>query len=440
MSQIDKIIKQENVKNIALQFADISGVVHSLWVPSKYFLGAVESGIHTDGSSVGMVDVSKSDLKLVPDLDSFTILPPGIFPERVAFVICDIYKPESNQLFELSPRFVLKNALIKVRESLGSSVTPYTSSEMEYWLFKKGEDGQISLLDEGAYLATPPLDKGIDFRLQLVDNLGSMGISIEKHHHEVPPGKYELNIAYKPALKMADTVYLVKTLLKLMAVKHGLIASCMPKPFHGQYGAGLHTHVSVIDDEKSANLFDDPKGEHGLSKTASHFLAGILAHANALAGITNPSVNSYKRLVPGWEAPVYISWARYNRSTLIRVPPGRGLATRLEYRPSDGSCNFYIAYAAILYAGLDGIQRKLEPPSPVEEDIYHMSENERTQRGIGVLPGSLGDALAELSKDKVLREAFGQAFFEKYLEIKLKEWKDFSTTVHEWERRKYIDV
>ncbi|MFX1562724.1 MAG: glutamine synthetase family protein, partial [Promethearchaeota archaeon] len=368
MSEVAKLIKQENVKNIALQFTDISGIMRSLWVPSKYFIKTVEEGIHTDGSSVGMVDVSRSDLKLVPDLDSFTIMPPAIFPERVAFVLCDIYRPESNKPFELDPRFVLKKALDKVKNSLGSSVTAYTASEMEYWLFNKQEDGKISLLDEGSYLATPPLDRGIDFRLDLVENLRNMGILIEKHHHEVPPGKYELNIAYRPALQMADTVYLVKTLLKMMANKSGLIASCMPKPFHGQYGAGLHTHVSLIDDEKSQNLFYDHKGEHGLSETALHFLAGILMHAKALAGITNPSVNSYKRLVPGWEAPVYISWARYNRSTLIRVPPGSGMATRLEYRPSDGSCNFYIAYAAILYAGLDGVQRKLEPPKPVEED------------------------------------------------------------------------
>jgi glutamine synthetase len=267
-----------------------------------------------------------------------------------------------------------------------------------------------------------------------------MDVLIEKHHHEVPPGKYELNLAYSHALRMADTIYLVKFLVKLMAAKRGLIASFMPKPFHGQYGAGLHTHVSLIDDEKAQNLFYDPNGSYGLHKIALNFIAGILTHAKALAAITNPSVNSYKRLVPGWEAPVYISWARYNRSVLVRVPPGKEKRTRLEYRPTDGSCNFYVAFAGILAAGLDGIRRKIEPPEPVEEDIYKMSREERVKRGIEVLPETLGDALREFSKDKCIQDALGHAFCEKFLELKTKEWRDFNVTVHEWERKKYLDV
>ncbi len=438
--EVTELIEQNNVKNIALQFIDLSGILHSLWIPTEYFPDVAEKGTHTDGSSLGMLDVSKSDLKLKPDLSTFVVLPPDIYAERVARVVCDLYEPESDQPFKLCPRFVLKKALEKVKEALGSSVMAYTASEIEFWLFSKGADGDVTLLDDGAYLATPPKDRGLEFRLELVEHFRNMGIQIEKHHHEVPPGKYEFNIAYSPALQMADTVYLVKTLLKLVADKRGIIASFMPKPFHGEYGAGLHTHVSIVDDDKRQNLFDDPKGEHGLSKTASHFLAGMLSHAKALAGITNPSANSYKRLVPGWEAPVYISWARYNRSTLVRIPPGRGMATRLEYRPSDGTCNFYIAYAAMLYTGLDGIQRKLAPPAPVEEDIYHMSNKERADRGIEILPGSLGDALSELSNDTLLRDALGHAFFDKYLEIKMKEWKEYSTMVHPWERKRYMDV
>lgn len=267
-----------------------------------------------------------------------------------------------------------------------------------------------------------------------------MNILIEKHHHEVPPGKYELNLAYSDAVKMADTIYLVKFLVKLMANKRGLIASFMPKPFHGQYGAGLHTHVSLIDDKKKQNLFYEPEGNYALSKPALHFIAGILTHAKSLAALTNPSVNSYKRLVPGWEAPVYISWAKYNRSVLVRVPPGQGMRTRLEYRPTDGSCNFYIAFAGILSAGLDGIKRKIEPPEPVEEDIYKMSGEERAKRGIEVLPANLGDALKEFSNNKYLQNILGAKFCEKFLEIKNKEWKEFCVTVHEWERKKYLDV
>jgi glutamine synthetase len=263
---------------------------------------------------------------------------------------------------------------------------------------------------------------------------------VEKHHHEVPPGKYELNLAYTDALRMADRAYLVKLVVKMTAARRGLLASFMPKPFHDGYGAGLHTHVSLTDDRKQLNLFYDPKGAYGISRVASNFMAGILIHAKGLAALTSPSVNSYKRLVPGWEAPVYISWAKYNRSVLVRVPPGKKMKARLEYRPTDGSCNFYIAFAGILAAGLDGVRRKLEPPAPVEEDIYRMSEKQRTERGIEVLPGNLGEALAELMKDRYLRESLGHAFIDKFLQVKNKEWRDFNLTVHEWERKKYLDV
>ncbi len=440
ISEISELIQRENVKEIALQFTDLSGILHSLWIPSKIFSKVAESGIHIDGSSLGMVDVSRSDLKLMPDMDTFVILPPKLFPLRVARLVCDIYEPESDRPFIYDPRYVLKKVLNDAKKSFGSFVNYYTASEIEYFVFTKGEDSGINLLDEGGYLATPPTDRGAELRLEIVDTLRDIGVLIEKHHHEVPPGKYELNLEYSQGLKMADTIYLVKFLVKLMASKRGLIASFMPKPFYGEFGAGLHTHLSLIDDNKAENLFFDPEGSYRLSKTALNFLAGILTHAKALAGITNPSVNSYKRLVPGWEAPVYISWAWYNRSVLVRIPPGVGLQTRLEYRPTDGSCNFYIAYAALLAAGLDGIQRNLEPPTPVEEDIYDMSEHERAERGIEVLPENLGDALRELAKDTYLQETLGHALCKKYLELKMREWRDFSVTVHEWERKKYLDV
>jgi len=214
----------------------------------------------------------------------------------------------------------------------------------------------------------------------------------------------------------------------------------MPKPFHGEYGAGLHTHISLFDEASGVNLFAGDDVGHGLSATGLNFLAGILRHARSLAGVTNPSVNSYKRLVPGWEAPVNISWSKYNRSVLVRIPPGRGKATRLEYRPTDGSCNFYLAYAALLAAGLDGVDNRLEPPDPVEEDIYKMSPAERTRRGIDVLPGNLGEALVALSGNATIRERLGGALFDKFVDFKTKEWHDFSTVVHEWERERYLDV
>jgi len=440
MSEVAKIVEKENVKEIVLQFTDLSGILHSLWIPSELLSKVAEGGIHTDGSSVDMVDISKSDLKLVPDVDTFAILPTSLFPQKVARVVCDIYEPESDRPFELDPRFILKKVVNDSKKNLGTSVTYNACSEIEYFVFKKGEDGSIRLIDEAGYLASPPADVGADLRLEITENLRNAGVLVEKHHHEVPPGKSELNLAYADALRMADTIYLVKFVVKMTAARRGLFASFMPKPFHGGYGCGLHTHVSLTNDKKAQNLFYDPKGSYGLSKTALNFIAGLLAHAKALAAVTNPSVNSYKRLVPGWEAPVYLSWAKYNRSVLVRVPPGKEMRTRLEYRPTDGSCNFYLAFAAILAAGVDGIKRRTELPEPVEEDIYRMSEKERAKKGIGVLPGTLGDALNEFSKDKCLQDALGKAFCEKFLELKAKEWKDYNATVHEWERKKYLDV
>jgi glutamine synthetase len=439
-SEVSKVIEKENIKEIALQFTDISGILHTIWIPSQLLWKVAEEGIHTDGSSVGMVDISKSDLKLVPDTETFAILPSEFFPQRMGQVVCDIYEPESEKRFDLDPRYVLEKAVNEAKKTLGTSIEYNACSEIEFFLMRKLEDGSVKLLDEGEYLATPPADLGAELRLETTENLRNMGILVEKHHHEVPPGKYEFNLEYSDAETMADRTYLIKFLLKLAAAKKGLIASFMPKPFQGQYGCGLHTHVSLTDNKKGKSLFYDPKAKFGLSKTTFSFIGGILAHARALAAFTNPTVNSYKRLVPGWEAPVYISWARYNRSVLVRVPPGKEMRTRLEYRPTDGSCNFYIAYAAILAAGLDGIKKKIEPGEPVEENIYHMNVEGRMKRKIGLLPENLGEALSELSKDKVLQASFGHAFYEKFVETKTNEWRDFNTAVHEWERKRYIDV
>ncbi len=440
MAKIEEKIEKEKIKQVILQFVDITGKLHSLWVPAELFTKASQEGIHIDGSSVHMVDISKSDLKLVPDLKTFVILPEGLFPLKTARVVCDIYQPDSNNPFEFDPRFVLKKTVQIAKKMLGNSTGYFSSSEIEFFLLKRDENGRLYLLDKGGYLDTPPTDLGAELRLEIIKNLESMNIIVEKHHHEVPPGKSEFNLKYSDALNMADTIYLVKFIIKFLASKRGLIASFMPKPFHGQYGAGLHTHLSLIDEEKRKNLFYAPTNDYGLSKLALSFIAGILKHAKALTALTNPSVNSYKRLVPGWEAPVYISWAKYNRSVLVRVPPGRELKTRLEYRPTDGSCNFYLAFAGILAAGLDGIKNNLEVPEPVEEDIYKMSEVERESKGIGILPGSLGEALEEFSKDEYIKNILGEEFCKKYIELKTKEWKEFCVTVHEWEREKYLDV
>ena len=441
VNDIQEIIKEKKVEEIALQFTDMVGVLHTLWVPSTVFTQVLEEGIHTDGSSLAkMVDVSKSDVKLVPDPRSFVILPPELFPNRIARVICDIYKPDSDKPFDLDPRFVLKKTLNNLRENLGSFVSVAASSEIEFFLFDKTDDGGIRLIDEAGYLASPPSDRGASLRLEITKALRQIGVLIEKHHHEVPHGKSEFNLPYSDALNMADTIYLIKFIIKLMADRAGLIASFMPKPFHGEYGAGLHTHINLRDEEKNTNLFSNNEPSKKLSPLARNFLAGILKHAKALAGLTNPSVNSYKRLVPGWEAPVYISWANYNRSTLIRIPPGNQKAARLEYRPTDGSCNFYIAYAGLISAGLDGIQNELSPPDPVEANIYDMNPQERESKGIAMLPGNLGEAIHEFEQDTYFQEALGPNFVQKYVDIKKEEWKKFSVYVHEWERKMYLDV
>jgi glutamine synthetase len=440
MSEPAKTLQERSVKEIVLQFTDLSGILHSLWIPSERLSKMAQAGIHTDGSSVDMVDISESDLKLVPDMETFTVLPSNLFPQKVARVVCDIYEPESDRPFSLDPRFVLRKVINDCKRMFGASVKYNACSEIEYFVFKKAEDGSVRLIDEAGYLASPPADVGADLRLEITENLKDAGVHVEKHHHEVPPGKSELNLAYTDALNMADIIYLVKFIAKMTTARRGLLASFMPKPFHGGYGCGLHTHVSLTNDKEARNLFYDPKGRSGLSNIGLSFIAGMLAHAKALAAVTNPSVNSYKRLVPGWEAPVYLSWAKYNRSVLIRVPPGKEMRTRLEYRPTDGSCNFYLAFAAILAAGIDGVKKKTELPEPVEEDIYKMSEKERAKRDIEVLPGTLAEALDEFSKDKCLQDALGKALCEKFLELKTKEWKDYNTTVHEWERKKYLDV
>jgi glutamine synthetase len=438
--EVRAAIHKQGIEEVALQFTDLSGSLHSLWVPAELVSKVVSEGIHMDGSSVDLVDISESDLKLIPDTSTFAVMPPSLFPYRVARMVCDIYEPDSDRPFRSDPRFVLRKVVGESRKILGGSATYNACSEIEYFLFSKDQAGNLKRQDEGGYLASPPADLGIDVRLEIVKNLESVGVTVEKHHHEVPPGKYELNLPYADALRMADTVYLVKLIVKMTAMRKGLLASFMPKPFHDGYGAGLHTHVSVTDNRRKVNMFYDPKSSLGVSKIAQFFVGGILAHARGLAALTNPSVNSYKRLVPGWEAPVYLSWSKYNRSVLVRIPPGIGMKSRIEYRPTDGSCNFYIAYAGILAAGIDGVKRKVEPPPQVEEDVYHMTEKQRAERGIGVLPGNLGEALAEFAKDKYLRGALGSEFSDMFLKTKMKEWRDFNTTVHEWERKKYLDV
>jgi len=426
--------KWKSISTVMLQFVDLMGESHSLWVPKERFEKIKKEGIHVDGSSVGMVPIEESDLKLLPDLSTFRILPSSLFHQQVGYVVCDLYQRESSTPLEEGPRRVLQ----KVITTLLPRQKYCTSVEVEYFLLKKEESG-YSFFDAGGYLSSPPLDLGLSLRLEIVQTLNSMGIEVEKHHHEVPPGKYELNLKYKPAVEMCDLLYLVKLVVKQVALKHNLIATFMPKPFHQQYGAGLHTHISIMK-EGGSNLFYQKNNPYKLSRMGLNFIAGILHHARGLSAITNPTVNSYKRLVPGWEAPVYISWAKYNRSVLVRIPPGEKERTRIEYRPTDGGANFYLALAGILVAGMDGVFKKMTPPPPVEENIYELPMKKLVSRRIKVLPSSLGEALEEFQKDKVLWKGLGETVSQHYLQLKEKEWQEFNQVVHKWEQETYLKL
>jgi glutamine synthetase len=426
--------KPKTVSTIMLQFVDLRGESHSLWVSKERFEKIKEKGIHVDGSSIDMVSIEKSDLKLLPDLSTFRILPSSLFQQEVGYVVCDLYQAETSTPLEEGPRRVLQ----KVIETLLSQYQYYTSVEVEYFLLKK-EESSYSFFDQGSYLSLPPLDLGVPLRLEIIQTLNSMGIEVEKHHHEVPPGKYELNLKYKPAIEMCDLLYLVKFVIKQLALKYNLIATFMPKPFHQQYGAGLHTHVSIMKEE-GENLFYKKNSPYGISEMGLNFIAGILHHARGLTALTNPTVNSYKRLVPGWEAPVYISWAKYNRSVLVRIPPGKAERTRIEYRPTDGGANFYLALAGILVAGMDGVLKKIKLPPPTEENIYEIPVKKLISRGIKLLPSTLGEALAEFQKDKVLWKGLGESVCKHYLQLKEKEWQEFNQVVHKWEQDRYLKL
>jgi len=315
-----------------------------------------------------------------------------------------------------------------------------TSPEIEFWLFTRDESGTLRFHDDASYFSAPPKDRGYAIRMRIASMLMEMGIHPVKIHHEVPPGKHEIDFKFGPALHIADASIMYKFAVKSIAAKYGLVASFMPKPFYGQYGAGMHTHQSLMDVRERRNLFHGSSCQN-LSEIALYFIGGLIKHAREIAAITNPTVNSYKRLVPGWEAPVYITWARYNRSALIRVPMTTDpRKVRIEYRATDGSCNPYLAFAVMLMAGLDGVKNKLEPPPPVEENIYKMTQEERQRRGIETLPGSLGEALKEAENSTIIKETLGNKAYKKYMEEKYKEWFEFNVRVHEWERQKYIDV
>ncbi|MBO8155142.1 MAG: type I glutamate--ammonia ligase [Bacillaceae bacterium] len=431
-----KKIKEENVKFIRLQFTDMLGTIKNVEIPLSQLDKALDNKMMFDGSSIeGFVRIEESDMYLYPDLDTFVVFPWTSEKGKVARFICDIYKPDGTP-FEGCPRYNLKKNLKKMEE-LGFT-TFNIGTEPEFFLFKLDENGEptMELNDKGGYFDLAPTDLGENCRRDIVLELEEMGFEIEASHHEVAPGQHEIDFKYSDAVKHCDDIQTFKLVVKTIARKHGLHATFMPKPLFGVNGSGMHSNMSLF--KGNQNAFFDPEGEMQLSETAYQFIAGIIKHARNFTAVTNPTVNSYKRLVPGYEAPVYVAWSGQNRSPLIRIPSSRGLSTRIEVRSVDPAANPYLAMAAMLAAGLDGIENKLTPPTPVDRNIYVMDKQERIEHGIEDLPGTLFEALELLKNDEVIINALGSHLFEHFVEAKEIEWDMFRTQVHPWEREQYL--
>lgn len=440
MEKIAKRIVEDKIKFINFQFTTIDGSIRQLIHPARNVEELLHSGLGFDGSSCKYVPVNNSDLTLKPDLLTYQILPWGKEENRTARFICDVFSGDGSQPFPADPRFILKKTISEMKNEFGNGWDFMVAPEIEFFLLEKNDKGEYIPNDRASYFEIPPYDKGTEFRKDISRALDSVGVISEKNHHEVPNGKHEITFTYGDALNIADNTMAYRQIVKYMAAERGLIASFMPKPFVWTYGCGMHVHLNLKDSAKGVNLFYDKNKDYFLSDIARHFIAGLLKHARGLAGITNPSVNSYKRLVPGWEAPVYISWGFGNRSSLLRIPEGNPKAMRIETRNPDSSCNPYLAYAAILAAGLDGFRNKIEPPAFINDNIYALTPNEKFAKGIGDLPGDLKEALEAFEADEVLCEAFGDTFVKKFLDIKRKDVKEFATTVHSWELEKYVNV
>jgi glutamine synthetase len=435
--------RERGIRFIQLQFTDIIGHVKAVTIPIHQLEGSVEHGTWFDGSSIeGFTRIAESDQYLMPDMDTFFDIPwqPGSGPRGTARVICDVYTPRG-QAFAGDPRFVLRRQVEHAR-SLGYVVN--TGPELEFFLLRRGPDGEIEPLphDQAGYFDFST-DLAQEIRQDMVDALEAFGIRVEAAHHEVAEGQHEIDFEYSDALRTADNAITFKFALKAIAQLHGLYATFMPKPIHGINGSGMHTHQSLWSIAEGRNAFADAANPYGLSDVARSYMAGILAHARGMIAVLAPLVNSYKRLVPGYEAPTYLTWGRTNRSALIRVPmvsPGKSVeGTRCEVRCPDPSSNTYLAFAAMIAAGLDGVERGMQLADPVEESLFEMDAATIAAKGIRELPGTLGDALDELEADPVIRDALGNHVFGHYLEAKRAEWDEYRTQVSDWEVDRYLD-
>jgi len=432
-------VKKDNIKFISLQFTDLLGVIKEVIKPVEDLEGASREGVWFDGSSIeGFARIQESDLFLKPDPATYAVVPWLTEDGRTARLICDIYRPDG-KAFEGDPRSILKRAAnYAAKEGFEYNVGP----EPEFYLFRTDCESKTCPLDYGRYFDLSS-HEGYKVVKKIVTALENFGIKVETSHHEVGLGQYEIDFNYGGCLDVADKVLTLKYCVKKIAQIHNLNATFMPKPIMGAAGSGMHIHQSLFDIKTKTNAFYDKDHKYNLSKIACNFIAGQIKHIKAASAILCPIVNSYKRLVSGFEAPVYITWAAMNRSSLLRVPKwfkGKDEAARIELRCPDPTCNPYLAFAVMLRAGLDGIKNNLTPPEPVEENIYSLDDESLTSKNIDILPTSLRQALDELEKDKLIKEVLGEHLFERYIDIKTREWDEFRKQVTDWEIGTYLDI
>ncbi|MDZ7695818.1 MAG: glutamine synthetase family protein [Deltaproteobacteria bacterium] len=434
IDDVKQVVEEKNVSFIQYWFTDVLGVLKSFAITPSELDEGMSEGMGFDGSSIqGFARIEESDMIAKPDPTTFQFVPWRSGDQPVARMFCDILNPDGTP-YEGDPRYVLKRLLKKVSEK---GFTFYVGPELEYFYFRDDTDTEI--LDLGGYFDSRPVDQGSTLRRETIFALQSMGIQVEYSHHEVAPSQHEIDLRYKDALTMADNTMTYRLVVKDIARHHDVYATFMPKPIFGENGSGMHVHQSLFKGNK--NAFYDADDKYHLSEMAKHYIAGLLRHAPEITAVCNQWVNSYKRLVPGYEAPVYVSWARRNRSAMIRVPmykPGKEQATRIEFRSPDPSCNPYLAFAVMLGAGLEGIEKKYELPDPVEEDIFEMNPAERKAHGITDLPGNLYAAILETEKSELVRRVLGDHVFSKFIENKTIEWDSYRTHVSQFEIDKYL--